>query len=58
MITSMQRVYETVGIRVHHASTESLNLPTLNDIDVGGCTMGSVTAEQTQLFGNRNNAGP
>jgi len=58
MITSMQRVYETVGIRVHQASTESLNLPALNYIDVGGCTMGSVTAEQTQLFGNRNNAGP
>ena len=56
MITSMQRVYETVGIRVHQASTESLNLPALNDIDVGDCTMGWVTAEQTQLFGNRNNA--
>src|SRR5215208_6180469 len=58
MITSMQRVYETIGILVYQARTESLNLPALNDIDVGDCTMGWVTAEQTQLLGNRNNAGP
>jgi hypothetical protein len=58
MITSMQSVYETVGIRVHRASTENLNLPSLNDLDVGSCTLGSVTSEQTQLFGNRNNVGP
>jgi hypothetical protein len=57
MFQSMQQVYEAVGIRVHPVSTETLNLPALNDVDVGTCSgPGSVTAEQTQLFGNRNNA--
>jgi hypothetical protein len=56
MIVAMQQVYESVGIRVHRVSTETLNLPTLNTVDVGGCTMGTVTPEQTQLFANRNNA--
>jgi acyl-CoA hydrolase len=55
MIVSMQQVYEAVGIRVHRVSTETLNLPALNDVDVGLCA-GAVTAEQTQLFANRNNA--
>ena len=60
MIVSMQRVYESVGIRVHRASTENLNLPALNDLDVDDCPLGpsSVTPEQTQLFANRNNAVP
>jgi len=58
MFTSMRWVYESIGIIVHRVSMETLNLPALNDVDVGGCTLGSVTAEQTQLFGNRNNAGP
>jgi hypothetical protein len=52
----MQQAYEAVGIRVHRVSTENLNLPALNDVDVGACNIGSVTAEQTQLFANRNNA--
>ena len=56
MVVAMQQVYESVGIRVHRVSTETLNLPALNDVDVGSCTLGSVTAEQTQLFANRNNA--
>jgi hypothetical protein len=50
----MTEVYGSVGIAVQLASTENLNLPTLNDLDVGGST----TAEQNQLFANRNNAGP
>jgi hypothetical protein len=56
MIVAMQQAYEAVGIRVQRASTETLNLTALNDVDVGSCTMGSVTQEQAQLFGNRNNA--
>ena len=56
MFVAMQQVYESVGIRVHRVSTENLTLPFLNDIDVGSCNMGTVTAEQTQLFANRNNA--
>ncbi|MDA2491774.1 FG-GAP-like repeat-containing protein [Bacillus cereus group sp. MYBK132-2] len=56
MIVAMQQVYESVGIRVHRVSTETLNLPALNDVDVGGCTLGTVTQEQIQLFANRKNA--
>jgi hypothetical protein len=56
MMTAMQQVYEAVGIRVHRVSTETLNLPALNDVDVGSCVAGLVTTEQTQLFGNRRNA--
>ena len=56
MVSAMQQVYESVGIRVHHVSTENLNLPLLNDLDVGGCFAGSTTAEQNTLFANRNNA--
>jgi hypothetical protein len=58
MIISMQNVYESVGIRVLKASIENLSNADLNDLDVGTCTMGSVTGEQTNLFNNRNNAGP
>jgi len=54
MVQSMQSVYESVGLRVHRVSTETLNLPALIDCDVGGCTMGSTTGEQNTLFGNRN----
>ena len=55
MFTSMQWVYEAIGIRVQRVSTENLSLPALDDVDVGACD-GTVTAEQTQLFGNRSNA--
>ena len=54
---AMQEVYAMAGIRVDCATTENLNLPSLADVDVGGCTMGSVTAEQITLFGNRNFVG-
>jgi hypothetical protein len=57
MISNMRLVYATAQVGVKYASFEVLNLPALNDLDVGGCTMGSVTAEQTQLFANRNFAG-
>jgi hypothetical protein len=56
MIVAMQQAYESVGIRVRRVSTETLSLPALNDVDVGACTRGMVTQEQTQLFVNRNNA--
>jgi uncharacterized protein with LGFP repeats len=55
MISNMRLTYATARIGVKFVSIENLNLPALNDLDVGGCTMGSVTAEQIQLFGNRNN---
>ncbi len=56
MLTNMQWVYEAVGIRVQRVSTENLNLPLLNDLEVGACAgPSSVTTEQTELFGNRDN---
>jgi hypothetical protein len=59
MVDNMRLVYASVGIGVTLASTENLNLPaTFLDVDVGGCTLGTTTAEQDQLFANRNNAGP
>jgi hypothetical protein len=58
MIQSMQSVYAGVGIDLVISSVETLDLPLLNDLDVGACTMGVTTAEQNQLFANRNNAGP
>ena len=57
MVASMREVYEPAGFRVVRASTETLNLPLLNICDVGECRMGTTTAEQNTLFGNRNNVG-
>lgn len=57
MVESMRQVYNAYGIEVEVASRETLDLATLNDLDVGGCTLGNTTAEQNQLFSNRNNVG-
>jgi hypothetical protein len=57
MVAGMRQVYNASGIEVTVASTENLNLPLLNDLDVGACTAGNTTAEQNQLFANRNNVG-
>jgi hypothetical protein len=56
-VQRMQGLYGSAGIAVQHVSTENLRLPTLNDVDVGQCLSGQTTAEQNQLFGNRNNVG-
>jgi hypothetical protein len=53
-LESMRQVYATVGIAVRHISTETLDLPALNDIDVGSCTRGNTTDDQDELVGNRN----
>ena len=59
MIQSMQSVYADAGIDVIIASVETLNLPLLNDLNVGSCPLGNATTtQQNQLFANRNNAGP
>ena len=58
--TAVQRmggVYASAGIRVQLVSTEDLDLPELNDVDVGKCLLGETTDEQDELFENRNNAG-
>jgi hypothetical protein len=56
MIFSMRRVYNSAGIAVIVGSTENLTLND-TDIDVGQCTSGQVTNEQTTLFNNRNFVG-
>jgi hypothetical protein len=55
MLANMRVTYATAQIGVKYVSFETLNLPALNDLDVGGCTAGSATAEQIALFANRNN---
>ncbi len=50
---AMQEVYAMAGIRVDWATTENLALPSLNDVDVGACNMGTVTAEQTAIGINK-----
>ncbi len=57
MLNSMRTVYATAGLRVVRMSDENLNLPVLNVVDTSTCIMGSTTAEQNTLFGNRNNVG-
>jgi hypothetical protein len=58
MQDQMRDLYASVDIDVVFASVETLNVPaTLQTVDVGGCNSGSETAEQTQLFSNRNFAG-
>jgi hypothetical protein len=57
MIQRITELYGSLAIAVQLVSTENLNLPLLNDVDVGQCVAGSTTAEQNQLFNNRKNAG-
>ena len=57
MVASMRQVYNAAGFEVEIASRENLNLPALNDVNVGECRMGTTTQAQNQLFGNRNNVG-
>lgn len=53
MKQGMQQVYQANGVIVNFASTERLNMPGFEDIEVGQCVAGSVTQEQQQLFTNR-----
>ncbi len=52
-LSSMRQVYDTVNIKVELHSTRQQSLPDLVDTDVGACVSGSVTAEQTTLFSQR-----
>ena len=54
MVAEMVTTYASRGIGVEIASTENLNLPDLDDIDVGQCLRGVTTDEQDDLFRNRN----
>jgi hypothetical protein len=60
MLVSMRIVYNNADIGVRVGSRENLDGPTfatLVTLDVGACTQATFTAEQTQLFANRNNVG-
>ena len=59
LVAGMAQVYGTVGIRVEHVSTETLNLgEEFRDIEVSSCRKTDLTSEQLELYQNRNNAGP
>jgi hypothetical protein len=66
MLRNMRQVYSTANIRVVVGSRENLGGPpfaALLDVDVGTCprppvSQATLTAEQVQLFQNRNNVGP
>lgn len=61
--SAMSKVYDTAGIDVHHASTETLrNVETLNDLDIGGfggsdmpACSGTTTDDQNLLAEFRDN---
>jgi len=59
MLVRMRQVYQTGDIGVEVISRESLagipNFTALNDLNVGQCLKGTTTAQQNQLFQNRNN---
>lgn len=61
MLLSMRQVYQTADIGVDVASRESLatipNFALLNDLNIGACQPGTTTAQQNQLFLNRNAVG-
>lgn len=58
MLSAMQQVYGAMGIQAQQASSETLDLPGLNDLDVGVCAGGLTTPEQNELFlQHRNNVG-
>lgn len=54
MVDSMREVYASASIEVVVASRENLNLPDLEDVEVGLCAGPFSTEEQRQLFMHRN----
>jgi hypothetical protein len=66
MLRNMRQIYGTANIRVVVGSRENLGgspFAALLDVDVGTCprppvSQATLTAEQVQLFQNRNNVGP
>jgi hypothetical protein len=59
-LVGMRTVYNGADIGVRVVSRENLtgdSFATLVDLDVGTCRSSDITAEQTQLFGNRNSVG-
>ncbi|MDQ4025154.1 MAG: hypothetical protein M3217_06660 [Actinomycetota bacterium] len=57
MFDRMREAYATVGITVNRLTTANLDLPLLEDLDVGRCIRGETTDEQDELFANRDGVG-
>src|SRR5262245_35822404 len=57
MFASLHQIYAAARIQAALVSTEVLELPQLQDLHVGSCDS-TITAEQSQLFANRNHALP
>jgi hypothetical protein len=55
MLFSMRQVYEAAGFHVKRVTIEDLDLPHLNDLEIGTCVRGVITDEQRELFAHRNN---
>ena len=59
MMAAAAQVFNQVGIRIEHASTEILDLgDEFLDIGVGSCRSIDLEPEHEALFQNRNNVGP
>ena len=54
MLTAMRVIYATVGIRIRHLSTETLDLPALDDLLVGEDRFEPTSDEHIELFTHRN----
>jgi hypothetical protein len=55
MLHNMRDVYSVGAFDVEWLSNETLSASELEDLDVGECVLGMTTAEQNELFDNRNN---
>jgi hypothetical protein len=69
MVDNMRRLYRRAGLLVEAVSTEKLNLPALNDLDIRcpgqpitccpfPCAAANLNAQHVTLFGNRSYVGP
>jgi hypothetical protein len=57
MASSMLEVYLTAEVGMKLLTIQALNLPALNDLEVGECRQGQTTAEQNELFRHRGSVG-
>ena len=55
IINFTKTVFEMKNITINIASIEQLNLPLLQDVEVGNCRTGEPTQEMNDLFNHRNN---
>ncbi|MCA9962840.1 MAG: hypothetical protein KC423_01305 [Anaerolineales bacterium] len=58
MVTAAREVFNRLLINIDIRSTEILDLPNLEQLDVGPCNKGILTNDIKTLFGNRRNVNP